>query len=66
MTNPEPKIHLELLEHFEAVSANAAKRGRLEALLEVSRFLTAQAQKSRSVIEIRTLNAVVQKLSEMA
>lgn len=65
MTNPEPLIHNELLAHFEAVSNNAKKLGRLETLLEVSNLLQAIANNSKSVIEIRTLMKVIKQLEEM-
>lgn len=66
MTNPEPVIHNELLTHFEAVSNNAKKLGRLETLLEVSNLLQTIADNSKSVIEIRTLEKVIKRLEEMS
>jgi replication-associated recombination protein RarA len=66
MTNPEPNIHNELLVHFEAVSNNAKKLGRLETLLEINNLLTTLADASKSVIEVRTLKKVIDRLEQMS
>lgn len=66
MSNPEPNIHNELLVHFEAVSNNAKKLGRLETLMEINNLLRTMSESTKSIIEKRTLLKVVQNLENLA
>lgn len=66
MSNPEPNIHNELLVHFEAVSNNAKKLGRLETLLEINNLLATLADASKSIIEVRTIKKIIDRLEQMS
>lgn len=65
MTNPEPHTYNEILAHFTEVSENAKKIGRLETLTEVIGICSVILQRSKSKIEIRTLEEIVKRLQEL-
>lgn len=65
MSNPEPKIHDELAAFAEEIATMSKKIGRLETLLEVQELVTAQADASKSAIEIRAYTQVIKLLQGM-
>ena len=65
MTKPEPAIHNEVSAFAEEIAGYAKQIGRLETLIELQNIFTAQATKTKSVIEKRTLEKVVATLEGM-
>ena len=65
MTNPTPNTYNEILAHFTEVTENAKKIGRLETLTEVIGICSVILQRSKSKIEVRTLEELVNRLQEL-
>lgn len=65
MSKPKPAVFEAMTEYTEEIRGLQATITRLETLLELQNLFTAQANKTKSVIEKRTLEKVVATLEGM-
>lgn len=65
MSNPEPQVYERVTAYTEQIRELQTTITRLETLLELQKLFTEQANKTKSVIEKRTLEKVVATLEGM-
>lgn len=61
----QTKIHDELKAFADEIAEVNQKIGRLETLKEIQNMIQAQADKSKSVYEIKALHKLLEKLQEL-
>ncbi len=59
------KVHDDLKEFADEIAKVNKKIGRLETLIEVQALIEAQAEKSKSVYEVRALTNLLEKLKDL-
>jgi hypothetical protein len=59
------KVHDDLKEFADEIAKVNKKIGRLETLIEVQALIETQAEKSKSVYEVRALTNLLEKLKDL-